>query len=694
MEFRQFKALIQSNFSAMTAAQPQLFEVTAGGDEEQVAAFKERMWNVYLDSFPPGTNEIYRERREYDCSCCRQFIKGIGNAVIIEDGAIRTVWDLQTGDEKFQPVADTLAAFIKSHAITDIYVTKEAKVGTDYNHELYNDGTMKKWEHFFLMLPNHYVDRSSKSVAEIKGEVRNGVGVFSRGLSELTQEALLTVRELIAQNSLYKGEEWKSNIDEFLTLHQAYSRLDSEEAKQNFVWDKIKKTRPSVALIRNTSMGTLLVDISKGEELDAAVRSYERIVAPANYKRPKAIFTQKMLDDAKNTITELGYLDSLPRRHATLDDINVTNILFSNKDAAKRVVGAADVFAEMSSGIPTDPKKFSKTEEISVEKFLSDILPTATDLEILLENKHAPSMVSLTAPVNAEAPTMFKWPNPFAWGYSGNITDSDLKQNVKSAGGNVDGIMRFSIQWNDQSGAHDGNDLDAHAKEPGGYEIYYGNRSMKSPCGGQLDVDIISPRTGVPAVENIVWTDESRLKEGTYPMIVNCFSNNGGRGGFRAEIEVNGEIHTFDYQKSLRQKENVVVAEVTYSKANGFTVKNLLPSTVSSRDVWGLKTNQFVPVSVVMYSPNYWDDQQGIGHKHYFFMLKDCVNPEQPNGFYNEFLKPELEKHKRVFEALGGKMAVQYVDDQLSGIGFSSTKRGSLTVKVKGQTERVVKVLF
>ena len=677
MEFREFKKQLQDHFKEMTKDALQLFEVAVDKDE---------LWNLYLDSFPEGTNKIYRERREYDCSCCRHFIKTIGNVVTIKNNQVHTIWEFQTGSSTFQPVVEALDRYIKAHAVSDVYVSKLKSIGTDHNREEV-DGKINVYEHFFLILPDKFVDRSYRSEGDIKGSFRDVRNVFKRSLDEISQEAIETVLELIMQNSLYKGEEWKGVLTEFLRYKRDYEKI-SESERENYAWEKSVTAGAVIGKIRNHSIGTLLVNISEGMELDLAVRKYEQIVAPANYKRPKAIYTKKMLEEAQKTVEELGYMNSLPRRFAKLDDITVNNILFSNRDAAKRISG--NVFEDMVAEATINPKRFSKVEEIGIEQFVKDVLPTAKELEVYFENKHRQNMVSLIAPQNPESPSMFKWNNPFSWAYTGNMTDSDIRENVKSAGGRVDGVLRFSIQWNDED--YNPNDFDAHCESPR-FHICFRSKMDRS-TGGNLDVDIICPQKGKAAVENITWPDKSKMIPGTYKFYIHCFSQNGGRSGFKAEIEFDGQIYSFDYPHSLRQGEDVAVAEVTLSKDRVFSIKELLPSNISSREVWGVKTNQFVPVSVVCYSPNYWDEQNGIGHRHVFFMLKDCVNPEMPNGFYNEFLKQELVQHKRVFEALGGKMRVDDVDDQLSGVGFSTTKRAELVVKVKGATERILKVKF
>ncbi len=681
MEFLGFEKALQKNFAEMAKGAAHLFEVAVDKDE---------MWNLYLDSFPAGTNEIYRKCRKYDCSSCRHFMKKAGMVVAIKENQVHTIWDVNVGDTTFQPVADALSAYVKAHAVTDVYVGHEKKIGTERNYKQTEDGKVETYEHFFFELPDKFVFDRRQSAGDIKGALRDTKSVFRRSLEEITEESILTVLELISQNSLYRGEEWKAVLTEFLKYKRAYDKLENPEEKENFLWEKSAAAGQAIGRIRNHSMGTLLVNLSEGIELDIAVKKYEQIVAPANYKRPKAIFTKKMLEEARKKIEELGYMQSLGRRFATLDDITVNNILFSNKDAQKRISGTEDVFAELEKDIVINPKKFSKVEEVSAEDFVKHVLPMAKEIEVFFENRHFGNMVSLIAPKNQDAPTMFKWNNGFSWAYSGNITDSDIKANVKSAGGAVDGVLRFSIQWNDM-GDWDRNDLDAHCKEPSGEEIMFSHKVSRTQ--GMLDVDIINPTQNKAAVENITWARKQTMEKGTYLFFVHQYTNRGGKNGFRAEIEFDGKIHSFDYAKELHHGESVPVAEVTFD-GEDFSIKELLSSSVSVREIWGVKTNRFIPVSVVMFSPNYWDEQDGIGHRHYFFMLKDCVNPELPNGFYNEFLKNELTEHKRVFEALGSKMHVEDTPDQLSGIGFSATRRNDVLIKIKGASERIIKVKF
>lgn len=383
-------------------------------------------------------------------------------------------------------------------------------------------------------------------------------------------DALDTILELINSNTLYKGEEWKGVLTEFKKYKKEYDKLTSDTEKDLYAWEKSVTAGMAIGRIRNHSIGTLLINVSEDMDLDTAVKKYEQITAPSNYKRPKAIFTKKMLEDAKKTITELGYMDSLQRRFANLNDITVNNVLFSNKSAARRMVGADDIFGQMEKDVAVSPKKFSKVEEISAQDFIDKVLPTAKEIEAFVENKHEKNFVSMVAPVNPDAKTMFKWNNGLSWAYSGNITDSDMKQNVKAAGGNVDGVLRFSIQWNEDG--HDNYDLDAHCIEPDENEIFFSNcrKPSVSRMGGQLDVDIIHPDRKV-AVENITWEDLSRMKPGVYKFFVHQYSG-AVRHGFRAEVEFNGEIYSFDYSNPMRTGEKVQVAEVTLDKNGNFSI--------------------------------------------------------------------------------------------------------------------------
>lgn len=176
-------------------------------------------------------------------------------------------------------------------------------------------------------------------------------------------------------------------------------------------------------------------------------------------------------------------------------------------------------------------------------------------------------------------------------------------------------------------------------------------------------------------------------------MFVNQFSGS-ARSGFRAEIEFGGNIYKFDYNHPIRTKDNIAVADIIV-KNGEMTIKPLLDSDTKSVEIWNLTTNRFIPVTMALFSPNYWENNKvKIGHKHLLFMLKDCINPDNPSGIFNEYLVDDLYAHKRVMEALTSKIRVPDDDNQLSGIGFALDKRNHVVLKVKGQVERVIKVMF
>ncbi len=660
LNFIDFKESVRQQLEEM--AQHELYVVDVD---------KDILWNTYLDSFPPGTNKIYKERREYDCQCCKRFIRALGNVVSITNNKLVSVWDLDI-DGAFKTVANKLSEMVKTNQIKSVFRHYERKVGVDYNYSLTDSKDNIKFNHFYFELPKSFIV-SKDAIGTVLSDNRSNHAVLKRSLEEITIESAETVLELIEQNSLYRGEEHQELVEKFIKAKKQY---EAAKNKDLFCW-AVKAYG-----IRNTVIGTLLVDISDGKDINEAVRLFESKVAPTNYKRPSAIITKRMIDSAQNKIKELGYEPCLDRRFAVKEDVTINNVLFANRSTKKIM----NVFDELKKDVSENIDKFKKTEEIGIEKFIKDVLPKVESIELMFENKYINNLMSLISPQNKEAENIFKWGNNFSWSYNGEVADS-IKERVKKAGGNVNGVLRCSLSW------YNYDDLDIHVVEPNGNEIYYSNARRRHPSSGILDVDMnVNSNGSRNAVENIVWTNKGKMLEGKYKLFIHNYTpREMDDVGFEVEIEHNGDIQTFCYDKRVSGK--VTVAEFNYSKRDGLKFINSLPSSKATKEIWNINTNNFHQVSMVMNSPNHWDGEK-TGNKHYFFMIEDCVNSKAARGFYNEFLKEVLNPHRKVFEILGSKMKAKKTDSQLSGIGFSSTQRNDVLCKVTGNFNRVLKIIF
>lgn len=665
--FNKFKKEVSDNFNKL--AKSPLFYVAIDRDE---------IWNQYLAGFP----EEFRQ--ENNCNACKSFLRQFGGLVTIKDNKVISLWDNIAVPEEFADAVQNLRDYIHSRPITGIFLNSFAKCGTDKNR----DGVRPiVWEHFHIVLPNNFVVKE-KDKDTLLGTARDNRNVLKRSLDELTLDATETVLELIAQNSLYRGKESEGLIKEFQKLQKLYKKVLPED-KDNFCWSTYAQLPKSfdgssaLAKIRNTSIGTLLTDLSEGIDLDVAVRKFEDKVSSGTYKRPQGVSTPRMVEAAKKTLSDLGLLESLNRRYANETDISANDVLFKFRPSP-----ITDVFEEISKESLVNPRTFSKIEEINVEDFLEKVVPTAKSISVLLENSHLPNMVSLFTAQDSSTPSLFKWGNLFSWGYTGGITDS-IKEKVKLAGGNVDGELRVSLEW------HNYDDLDIHIHEPQkGEHIYFSNKVSRT--SGHLDVDrnAGSGTTREP-VENVIWTNKKNMLEGTYKVRVHNFAQREKtQVGFTVQVEHNGEKFDFEYSKNPSNNAYQDIVEFEYSKTNGIKFKNDVKSNVVSKEKWNLKTNQFHKATMVLLSPNHWMGTPRIGNKHYIFTLENCISDEDSRSIFNEYLKPELEVHRKVFETLGGKLKIESTTNQISGIGFSDTVRNSVVVQVDGKFKRNLRINF
>lgn len=672
MEFKTFNQIFNTHWQEMIASRPQLFKMAIDPD---------LLWETYLESFPPGTNEIFRERREFDCSCCRSFIKKYGGLVKIANGEVVSIWDFDPQDPTYTPVVNALSNLVHQHHLENLAVESDKVLGTPLSYEQFENG-IHTWHHFSLELPREMLYKLRTPKNEYLAGKKADHDVFYRSLEEITSESVETVLDLIEEGMVYRGNEWKKNLKRFKIAQKQFELHHTDE----YLWEGVISQRPQVLRMKNTSMGTLLSDLSAGVDVNLALERFGRTVDPVNYRRPKNLaFTKTMLESAKKELENLGLLNSLQQKHATLRDLTVNNVLWVNRKARKAMQGL-DIFEELSQEITVDARSFKNLPGISLATFLEDILPQTETLEVLFTSDKIRNLVSLLAPNDPSSPPLFKWGNGFSWAYRGNVADS-MKEQVKAAGGLVDVPLRVSLRWNE-----DGNsivDLDLHAQESNGQYIFYGTpyrkdrgdrRTLQS---GQLDVDMIDPRdTGI---ENITWTDKRKIEPGEIIIRVNNF-NHKKVDFFEIEIQADDELYHYAHQGMLTGTEEV--ARINF---DGHTFEvNLPKSATSSTFVWGLTTNQFIPVSTVLLSPNHWDGYAEQGNKHFFFMLSNCHNDESPNGFYNEYLHPSLNKHRKVLEVLGQKLKVLPTEEELSGLGFADTQRSDLVVKANGKPYRII----
>lgn len=633
-----------------------------------VHAERDELFNLYLDSIPAEHNQIFRQRRHYDGNYDKHFIRNLGGVLFIHnDLKVETIWDVALSpDNYFAYAATTLSNHVKAARISNYLVKSERVAGHLSNVDNYDDTII--WEHFYYKLPDAYV---KPNVSEVQGKYANWVAMLSRGMNDLNLDAVKEVQSLIDDNNLYRGKEFKSVVDKFIRLKEAYAQAADKDL---WVWLNAKSLGEQTRF-RSTVIGTLVEDLTNGVDLERAVASFESKVAPINYKRTTALVTPMMIAKAKADVAALGYSESIYRELAELKDLPTDKMIYV-ENRAKTV----DVFDTMSEEAGAVVKSVDNAVEISASELLAK-LKGAKKVEVLRQPHSVANEFVLTRAADSTAPNMFKWDNTLAWAYTSGTTDA-IKERVKEAGGDVTGDVRVSLAW------HSPCDLDLSVRRTSTGEVVNYQRYKRRGFGAELDLDMngLDKSDSENPVENIVWRDIANMPTGTYTVRVNNYNARSPiNKGFKVQVEILGVIYTFERTTTLNTAQNLVCLELKRT-ASGVEVTNVDGSLVlvSKHSAGG----EFAPVSRVMMSPNCWGDTP-IGNEHLMFIVDgfECKKPVR--GFFNEYLKADLNEHRKVFEMLGEKTMVEPADQCVGGYGYSLTSKQEFVVRID---KRIYKV--
>jgi hypothetical protein len=732
LSFESFASLIREQFALMCKT-GKLFVSSVSGDA---------LWNLYLKSFAPEDDPVFRDPNSSSNNCNRDhhFIKTYGNIVAIDDNnEIVTMFDIDVEDSSYHNSVFKVRNVLKGASISSVFaihyndlvkqpyekIKKNAdtfQLGYKLSTKQYTPEEVAKYgvvvenkvytfHHFYTNLPKQYVLTGNESIGTYLSKKNSIHQVFVKGLS-IPLETLQVVSELMAQGSLLRADLYKYKVDEFITIKQEYDELQGSTLnKDNWTWKKFSDI--PFAGFANELVGTTCLDLAEGKDINVVQKEFNFRVDPANHMKAKVAVTERQKQDAANKIVELGYEDSFKRRFATLEDaLNGSINEVSHINISKKKAPASNLFANVktvNSGTLSRHKKaeFDAIETVDIQTFIDSILPNSKSIAIFLENGFGNNLVTLTTAIDPTCKNPFKWKdNMFSWTYNGNLAGrSNLTQAVISKGGRVDGVFRFTHSWNELE--PNNSLMDLHVFMPGNSGPSakvcdnYGdstnrvgwNRRNDPTSGGVQDVDYTSAApAGYIPVENITFPSMDKLKDGKYKCKIHNWNKRRSYGRGKAEIAFNDELYEYIYP-ATGHKEWVDVATVTLSNSQWSIEHHLEPVASSSKTMWGLDSNQFHKVNLISLSPNYWGENR-VGNKHYFFFLDGCHSDSPMRSFHIENLNGELLAHRKVLEIYGMTDKLEPTTKQLAGLGFTDDSKETLIVKVEGSFKRTVRVKF
>lgn len=672
---------------------------------------RKKLWDIFFDNLPE------EGKSHYNCNSCRHFVQTYGTLVVMDENGNKSsiLWDPKSVSEFFFSAVSSMKAYVESLPIAHVFVPTDAHLGFGNLSGKDNE----EWTHFNLDMSWFMKYRSECRYHQILGSYWT-VSTANQYINEINQDVRCILNDLetysvhvankglsiLESGDVYRANQLVPMCKWFIQMHEKTAGM-SVNKKSDMMFYEMATSKHQNNHIGSSLLGTMFDDIEDGKSFAVIKARLEEKLDPENYMRSKSGPTAYQIEEAEKLVAELGVAESFQRRYAKASDIPehawewrdksptiVQDVIDEKKSKPEKTGGV------FSSVIPVDKKPQEKAaipdqvippRTMAYDTFVRKILPDVKKLYIKTNDTR---FVGLTAPVDHNTASIFKWDNDIAWYYHGGV---DMKRRVEDAGGKYENVwMRASLAWEGPT------DLDIHCVVHSVYinprrdHIYFNEKHGRARLG-MLDVDANGGRvTSYEPVENIYF--KKAVPDGTYVFYVQNYQQRTEAGTatpFTIELYVNGKTYTTKYEAQDIPYERWTKSMFTVTvKKNGSVIEvydhddNLINGHAAN--------DSYVPVSGIMKSPNAWSDMATDEHR--IFIVDGLTDPLPENnaGFFVEYLDGRFHSIRKTIEQFIKVNPVRENDngEQVCGYGYMmSSQNWNLELKCE-MTDGTTKMLI
>lgn len=367
-------------------------------------------FNGFLDQLIAPLNQ------QYNCRCCEEFFDDFASVVILNnDGTVKSpFFTPELAPEGMEAAYAYIAKAVAAGTVVDFFKQSLRKKGTKGD---------PRWSHwginFNVMITDAIQKTSGRNLVEEMNTITDGFP---------DNAALLCARAVrLLQPNASDSSTVRSHLHMLSVYSQAYSIVrmaDSNVAHRRNALARLTIDNKTLYHFRGSSAGTLITSLASCEvnsvaEKQALAEYYKNTDATL-YKRAVAEASQAEVERSEKYLVANGFADSLALRQAVEEDVADLPVQWEapaavevsatpqNKSGSLFGVLKKEAGDDEKKAIADLPKLEKQLGEITVTRFLKDILPQATRIQVFSQSLSDSNVCTGVTQVNEGVRPIYK----------------------------------------------------------------------------------------------------------------------------------------------------------------------------------------------------------------------------------------------------------------------------------------------